>query len=138
VNFILGLAGSGKSTLANHINADGRHFVIDGEFDPDLDQAQFDRKYAALVGNLRNGVDAIVIELTLAKAYAREHLTDMLTQYVPGVVFEWKCFENDPQRAAINVRKRACRDPEAHIRLNEQVSQWSTCPDGAEILPIET
>jgi hypothetical protein len=123
VTFILGLAGAGKSTLAKRLNADGRHFVIDGEFDPDLDQAQFDRKYAERVGNLRNGVDAIVIELSLGDELARDHLTELLRHDVLGVVFEWKCFEKDLARAAINVRKRACRDPEAHIRLNEQVSQ---------------
>jgi hypothetical protein len=62
----------------------------------------------------------------------------MLSHDVTGVVFEWKCLEKDLARAAINVRKPPCRDPEAHVRLNEQVAQWYTCPEGADILPIET
>jgi hypothetical protein len=138
VIFILGLAGAGKSTLADRMNANGLYFVIDGEFDPDLNQAQFDQKYAALVGSLRQGIHAIVIEISLGDEAKRQRLTRTLERDVPDVAFEWKCFVNDPARAAVNVRKRPCRDPEAHVELNEEVSRWFTCPEGAEILPIET
>jgi hypothetical protein len=130
VTFILGLCGSGKSWLADRIVAAGK---FDEGFFGDC------AKYDVLVEKLSRGNDCVVVEIEYCRQEHRQEIVSQVSRAVPGVNINWLCIENDLFKANKNCRERSNKgDPEAHIAINERLSQSYTYPDDGVIFKTWT
>jgi len=93
---------------------------------------------AWLINHLQQGRDCIVVEGAFMFESERANILSVSKKHVPDVDVEWICFENDQEKAAINIRKRPSRDPEGHVAQNRRTSARFTYPAGATIVPIIT
>jgi hypothetical protein len=130
VTFILGLCASGKTYLADGI-------IAGAKFDEGFlnDKIQ----HEALIAALRQGKDCVVIEIAYCLTERRQQIVTEVRAAVPGTHINWICIENDLYRANKNCRERTSkRDPEGHIKINQQYSPVYTYPDGAVVLKMWT
>jgi len=99
VTFVLGLCGSGKSWLADRIPADIKFH--DGFWLAERRSANV----AALIGTLRGGGEAVIVEIAFCWAPARQEILQALFA-VPDLSVRWICIENDLRKANANCLRR--------------------------------
>lgn len=139
LTFILGLCGSGKSYLANSIkNSNPSVLIIDEGFNPLFDKVIFDKNYNKIISSLKKDIDCIVIEIALCQEEFRKYLISKYFSDIPGLIIEWKCFENNIQKANknLNNKNRNKGDISGHRQINLNISGNYTYPDNSVILEI--
>ena len=107
---IVGLPGSGKSRYIAQIRGALPGVVADDYMaHPHGDSPRFTdaRRFVELVRALNAGRDSLVCDVNFCRPHRRGEFEAAIHGVAPGVVFEWRFFENDPDACIQNVRRRA-------------------------------
>lgn len=132
VTFVLGLCGAGKSWLADRIIAKAK--FDEGFLLPD----RVEENVTALISTLREGGDAVVVEIGFCQAGPRAAIVKALAD-VRDLHVRWLCIENDLQKANKNCLERQHPgDPRIQIDINGRLSPAYSYPDGAVLLRMWT
>ena len=132
---VTGLPGAGKSWL---INNQLRQRVtglcihdFHGKAIDDSPAVKMSRHYVALVEALKAGHDCIIADIEFCRASRRDVVVDTLQAELPGLVFEFHCIRNQPERCIKNVMARG-RHSEVEERVKiEELSRVYIIPKGA-------
>lgn len=133
LTIIIGYCGSGKSTLAHRLSKNStKVYKHDEGFNNNLNVY-----YNLVLSLLKNNVDCIIVESEYCWKIARDHIISRFKNDLPDVDINWKCFENDKEKADKNMLKTNHKGKLLdHIKINENIAANFTIPEGAEIIPI--
>jgi hypothetical protein len=138
VLFIAGLPGSGKTPRLMQLQTDGWEIFDDYQGNAHNNSPHFraGRRYDELVESLRAGKKCAVADMKFCRPLDREEARANLQEDVPGLVFRWEFFENDPQQCAENIR-RGDRPTEPRLAKLAEFSPQYLPPSGTSFLPIK-
>lgn len=127
IMLIIGLPGSGKTYLAEKCYVPEGYALID-------DPTDLGAVKAVVQGCLLTNTPVVITDPHLCDAWHRGAAIGHLQKMVPDTVrIEAVYFENDPDKAAANIKRR--NRPGAPINVY-QLSRGYTIPEGAEVMPI--
>jgi hypothetical protein len=138
---VVGMPGSGKS---HYIKEQESHFpgvcAEDYMVNSHENSARFSdsQHYACLVCALREGKDSLIADIEYCDTWRRVEVEEVIRRDVPGVVIEWRFFENNPAMCEVNAESRARPNVAEEKRKIWDLSRKYQIPPGATTIPVWT
>ncbi len=134
---IAGLSGSGKTTYIKSLRGQISGIVADDYQGRSSSRKFVDSRYfVELVGALNAGKDCIACDITFCRAGQRAEFEAVILGAAPRATFEWRFFENDPERCLANVRRRVRLQVSAEEESIRSLAPCYEIPAGAVVLPV--
>ncbi len=138
---IAGLPGSGKSRYIARVRGTIAGVIADDY----MTHAHGDspiftngRRFVELARALNAGKDCLVSDINFCRPNRRAEFESAIRGVAPGTEFEWRFFENDPDRCIGNVRRRARINVTREEQTIRDLSPHFQIPAAATVLPVWT
>jgi hypothetical protein len=94
------------------------------------------RKFHALIGAIRDGVNCAVADIDFCKTESREEAEKVLLAEIQGLNLEWLFFANDWTACDVNIRRRNRSSYQKELGKLRELSAFYQIPQGATVIPI--